>query len=79
MRKLKEFRANNGLQFCSEWFNGYCKKEGIRRHKYVGDTPQQNGLVERMNKTILERVRYMLSTIGLSRSFWAEVVISKAS
>ena len=37
-------------------------------------TPQQNGLAGRMNRTILERVRCILNTTGLSRKFWAEVV-----
>lgn len=37
-------------------------------------TPQQNGVAERMNKTLLERARCMLSNAGLSKEFWAEVV-----
>ena len=78
MRKLKKFRTNNGLEFCSEWFDGNCKNEGIRRHKTVRDTPQQNGLAERMNKTIIERMRCMLSKASLPRSFWVEIVMSKA-
>ena len=44
------------------------------RHKTMWMTPQQNGLVERMNRTILERVRSMLSNAKLPTSFWAEAV-----
>lgn len=40
----------------------------------VAHTPKQNGVVERMNKTLLERTRAMLRTAGLAKSFWAEVV-----
>ncbi|TXG50911.1 hypothetical protein EZV62_023435 [Acer yangbiense] len=50
----------------------YCKNEGVVRHKTVRKTPQQNGLAERMNKTIVERVRSMLSCANLSVKFWAE-------
>ncbi|KAG8472490.1 hypothetical protein CXB51_034176 [Gossypium anomalum] len=46
---------NNGLEFCSDEFNRLCKLEGIVRHLTVRHTPQQNGVVERMNKTIMEK------------------------
>ncbi|KAK0604865.1 hypothetical protein LWI29_020317 [Acer saccharum] len=46
--------------------------EGVMRHKIVRKTPQQNGLAERMNKTILESVRSMLSCANLSVKLWAE-------
>ena len=76
MRKFKNFISDNGLEFYSEWFDGYSKNEGIRRHKTIRITSQQNVLGEKMNKTILERVRCMLSIEGLPRSFWAEVVMT---
>ena len=53
-RKIKRFHTDNGLEFCSNFFNDYCKKMGIARHnKSVARTPQQNGLAERFNRTIL--------------------------
>ena len=55
-------------------FNEFCKDEGIARHRTVRDTPQQNGVAERMNQTLLERARCMLSNAGLPRRFWAEAV-----
>ncbi|WVZ01479.1 hypothetical protein V8G54_027548 [Vigna mungo] len=70
--RLKCLRTDNGLEFVSEEFNGFCKEKGIRRHRTVVGTPQQNGLAERMNKTILERVRCMLLGSGLSKAFWGE-------
>ncbi|KAG8484888.1 hypothetical protein CXB51_021392 [Gossypium anomalum] len=42
------------------------------RHLTVRHTPQQNGVVERMNRTIMEKVRCMLSNANLPKSFWAE-------
>ncbi|PNX68564.1 putative gag-pol polyprotein, partial [Trifolium pratense] len=57
-----------------EQFNEFCRKLGIKRHKTVTYTSQQNGLAERMNRTLLERVRCMLLGAGLPKSFWGEAV-----
>jgi hypothetical protein len=73
-KKIKCFRTNNGLEYCSGEFDEFCKNEGIVRHRTVRKTPQQNGVAERMNKTLLERARCMLSNAGLSKDFWAELV-----
>jgi transposase InsO family protein len=73
-KKIKRLRTDNGLEFCSSEFDVFCKDEGIARHRTVRDTPQQNGVAERMNQTLLERARCMLSNAGLTRRFWAEAV-----
>ena len=57
--------TDNGGEFCSKEFEEFCKKCGIARQKTTPYTPQQNGVVERMNKTLMERVRSMLSSVGL--------------
>ena len=62
-------RTDNGLEFCNEEFEMFCKNQGILRHKTVRNAPQQNGLVERMNRTLLNRVRCMLYSSGLSKLF----------
>ncbi|XP_073153484.1 uncharacterized protein [Henckelia pumila] len=51
-----------------------CKEKGITRHRTVTGTPQQNGLAERMNRTLLERVRCMLINASLPKSFWVEAL-----
>ncbi|KAL5757330.1 hypothetical protein ACOSP7_019941 [Xanthoceras sorbifolium] len=71
-RKIKRLRTDNGLEFCQGDFIEFCKNEGIVRHLTVRGTPQQNGVAERMNRTLLEKVRCMLSNSGLSKDFWAE-------
>ncbi|WOH08153.1 hypothetical protein DCAR_0727590 [Daucus carota subsp. sativus] len=68
-KKIKRLRTDNGLEFCSSKFNEFCKNEGISRHHIVRNTPQQHGVAERMNQTLLERVRCMLSNAGLTRRF----------
>ncbi|KAG8497424.1 hypothetical protein CXB51_008733 [Gossypium anomalum] len=60
------------LRVLSDEFNRLCKSEGIMRHLTVRHTPQQNGVTERMNRTIMEKVRCMLSNANLPKSFWAE-------
>ncbi|KAG8472701.1 hypothetical protein CXB51_034566 [Gossypium anomalum] len=55
-KKIKYLRTNNGLEFCSNEFNRLCKSEGIVRHLTVCHTPQQNGVVERMNRTVMEKI-----------------------
>ncbi|KAH9736371.1 hypothetical protein KPL71_018077 [Citrus sinensis] len=72
--KLKCLRTDNGLEFCSKGFEEYCQKHGIKRHKTVRFTPQQNGLAERMNRTLVDKTRCMLINSKLPRSFWAEAV-----
>ncbi|KAJ4710294.1 Retrovirus-related Pol polyprotein from transposon TNT 1-94 [Melia azedarach] len=73
-KKIKRLRTDNGLEFCWSEFDEFCKNEGIARHHTVRDTPQQNGVAERMNQTLLERARCMLSNAELTRRFWAEAV-----
>ena len=71
-KKIKRLRTDNCLEFCVEEFDNYCNKNGIARHHIVRNTPQQNGLAERMNRTILERVRCVLSCASLSKAFWGD-------
>lgn len=73
-KKIKRLRTDNGLEFCLSDFDEFCKNEGIARHHTVRNTPQQNGVAERMNQTLLERARCMLSNAALPRRFWAEAV-----
>ncbi|GJU53066.1 copia LTR rider [Tanacetum coccineum] len=56
-RKLKKLRTDNGLEFCNQEFNNLCKDSRIARHLTLAGTPQQNGLAERMNRTLLNKVR----------------------
>jgi transposase InsO family protein len=71
-KKVKLLHTDNGMEFCSNEFNDYCSDEGIVRHHTIPYTPQQNGVAERMNRTIISKARCMLSNVGMSRHFWAE-------
>nr|GEZ51226.1 retrovirus-related Pol polyprotein from transposon TNT 1-94 [Tanacetum cinerariifolium] len=56
-KKIKKLRTDNGLEFCGESFNALCRKYDIARHHTLVRTPQQNGVAERLNRTIMEKVR----------------------
>ncbi|KAH9803321.1 hypothetical protein KPL71_001718 [Citrus sinensis] len=56
-RKIKVLRSDNGGEYTSDPFLQVCQNEGIKRHFTVRHTPQQNGVAERMNRTLLEKVR----------------------
>ena len=52
----------------------FLRSEGIERRLTVAHTPQQNGIAERMNRTILEMARCMFLQSKLTPSFWGEAV-----
>ncbi|KAE8692180.1 putative ROP-interactive CRIB motif-containing protein 6 [Hibiscus syriacus] len=56
-RKIKRLRTNNGGEYKSDPFFYVCHEYGIVRHFTVRHTPQQNGVAERMNRTLLEKVQ----------------------
>ena len=68
-RKVKTFRTDNGREYTSTEFETYLKKEGVRHELTVAKTPQQNGVAERMNRTLVEIVRSMLSDSKLPKRF----------
>ena len=71
--KLKRIRTNNGDEYSGP-FDEYCRQYGIRHQKTPPKTPRLNGLAERMNKTLVKRVRCLLSQSQLPRSFWGEAL-----
>jgi len=73
-KKNKCLRIDNGGEYTSDEFDNFCQHEGIKRQFTMAYTPQQNGVVEWMNKTLLERTRAMLNAAGLGKPFWAEAV-----
>ena len=73
-KKIKVSRKDNGGEFCKKEFEEFCKKCGIARQKTYPYTPQQNGVVERMNRTLMEKSRSMLCGTRLGQEFWAEAV-----
>ena len=76
-RKLKCLRADNGEEYVSADFQHFCESRGIKREMITPRTPTQNGVAERMNRTIQERMQCMLShDAGLSGGFWTEALMT---
>eukprot|EP00253_Pinus_taeda_P023450 PITA_23450 len=73
-KRLKCFRSDNGGEYCRKEFDRYCLENGIRREKTVPRTPQENGVSERMNRTIMERARCMRLHAGLPLQFRADAI-----
>ncbi|GJW04001.1 gag-pol polyprotein [Tanacetum coccineum] len=67
-KKIKCLRTDNGGEYTGDEFDTFCKQEGIKRQFITAYTPQQNGVAERMNRTLLERARAMLATASLGKS-----------
>jgi transposase InsO family protein len=59
-RKLQVLRTDNGGEFTAAEFAAYCANEGIHSHFSASDTPQQNGIVERRNQTVVATARALL-------------------
>lgn len=70
-QKIKILRSDNGKEYANKSFHNYCVRNGMKSAPY---TPQQNVMAERMNRTIVEKVRCMLIDAKLSKKFWAEAV-----
>ncbi|XP_071714321.1 uncharacterized protein [Rutidosis leptorrhynchoides] len=67
-------RTNNGLEFQNSVLNSYLDQAGITHQTSATRTPQQNGVVERRNCTLVEAARTMLVYSKLPLSLWAEAV-----
>ena len=72
--KLKCLRSDNGGEYIYGGFKEYCTTNSITMEKTIPRTPQQNGVVECMNKTINERAKSIRLHSGLPKIFWADAV-----
>lgn len=73
-KKVKVFRSDRGGEFTSKEFVSYCEEAGIERNYTAPYTPQQNGVVERRNRTVVEMARSYLKEMKLPSELWGEAV-----
>ncbi|KAJ9546459.1 hypothetical protein OSB04_019002 [Centaurea solstitialis] len=72
--RVKVIRSDNGTEFKNADLNSFCEEKGIERQYSAPRTPQQNGVAERRNRTLIEAARTMLADSKLPITFWAEAV-----
>jgi transposase InsO family protein len=72
--KIKKIRSDNSSEFKNSKIKDYCDEKGVKHEFSVKYTPQQNGVVERKNRTLIGMTRSMLSEYNVSDSFWAEAI-----
>ncbi|GJZ15832.1 putative ribonuclease H-like domain-containing protein [Tanacetum coccineum] len=73
-QKVKTIRCDNGTEFKNKDVIDFCGLKGIKREYSNARTPQQNGVAERKNRTLIEAARTMLADSFLPNTFWAEAV-----
>ncbi|GKB41389.1 putative ribonuclease H-like domain-containing protein [Tanacetum coccineum] len=72
--RVKIIRSDNGIEFKNRDMLEFCGNKGIKQEYSNAITPQQNGVAERMNRTLIEAARTMLADSLLPTTFWAEAV-----
>ncbi|GKB84493.1 ribonuclease H-like domain-containing protein, partial [Tanacetum coccineum] len=71
---MRMSQCNNGTEFKNKEMNQFFEMKGIKREFSVARNPQQNGVAERKNRTLIEAARTMLADSKLPTTFWAEAV-----
>jgi len=77
-KKVKRFRSDNGLEYCNRLLTEFFNATGIKHERSNVETPQMNGIAERINRTLMDLVRSMLKDAKLPKMFWAEAVTAAA-
>ncbi|TLX69460.1 transposase family protein, partial [Labilibacter sediminis] len=73
-KPVRKIRSDNGTEFKNKELDGYLEERGIEHNFSAPYTPQQNGVVERKNRSLVEAARSMLNFANLPLYFWAEAI-----
>src|SRR5271170_1524637 len=77
-KSLKILRSDGGGEYINSEMRNYLVEKGIRHETTVAETPQQNGVAERYNRTILESIRAIKLSANVPDELWAELAITAA-
>ncbi|KAJ9557645.1 hypothetical protein OSB04_012259 [Centaurea solstitialis] len=75
-KRIKILRSDRGGEYFSREFDAFCEENGIKHERTSPFTPQQNGLAERKNRTLVEMVNCMLNQSGLPTNLWGEALLT---
>lgn len=70
--KISRFRCDNGGEYSSSEFKSFCKAKGIQLEYNIPRNPEQNGICERFNRTLMNMVRCLLLETDIEKEFWGE-------
>jgi hypothetical protein len=73
-KRLKAVRSDRGGEFSSWNFKEFCDKHGIKREYTIPRTPQQNGVVERQNRSVQQMARSMMNERNIPQTYWVEAI-----
>ncbi|GJR24818.1 ribonuclease H-like domain-containing protein [Tanacetum coccineum] len=73
-QRVKVIRCDNRTEFKNKEMNRFCERKGIKREFSIDRTPQQNGVADRKNRTLIEAAGTMLADSKLPTTFWIEAV-----
>ncbi|KAK1649930.1 hypothetical protein QYE76_067735 [Lolium multiflorum] len=71
---IMAIRSDNGSEFKNYTLNDFLSDEGIRHQYSAAYTPQQNGVAERKNRTLMDMARSMMAEYKSRYNFWAEAI-----
>ena len=71
---IKILRSDRSKEYNSREFDMFCEGKSVERQLTIGYTPQQNGVSEKKNQTVIEMTKSMLHEKGLPKTFWGEAV-----
>ena len=74
--KIKFLRTDRGREYLFDLFKTYCDEKGITRQLTIPYIPQQNGVVERRNKPLLDMISSMMAQAKLPISFWGDALMT---
>nr|GFB90690.1 Gag-Pol polyprotein [Tanacetum cinerariifolium] len=72
--QVRVVRTDKSIEFLNQTLHAYFPAEGILHQTSIAQTPEQNGVVERRNRTLVEAARTMLSAAKVPVFFWAEAI-----
>lgn len=77
-KRTSQIRCDNGGEFTSDTFKNFCREQGIKLEYTITYSPQINGVSERLNKTLLDKVRTLFAETNLPRHLWGEAIRTAA-
>lgn len=73
-KRISRFRCDNGKEYDNAEFKNFCSERGIKIEFTISYTPQQNGVSERFNRTVVEKARTLLADAKLGQELWGEAI-----